>query len=85
MDYATRYQTYLKQAEDAIALAISDCFCPRAKVSEAAIYSLLAGGKRVRAVLCLAVCEMLCKDTALAARYAAGVEMPPCFSLVPAD
>ncbi|MEG1447084.1 MAG: polyprenyl synthetase family protein [Ruthenibacterium sp.] len=85
MDDSLQYQTYLSQAERAIEAAVSDCFCPRAKVSEAAIYSLLAGGKRVRAVLCLAVCDMLCGDAALAARYAAGIEMLHCYSLIHDD
>ncbi|MEG1074083.1 MAG: polyprenyl synthetase family protein [Ruthenibacterium sp.] len=85
MEYSVQYQTYLTQAEKAIKQAITDCFYPDAKVSEAVIYSLLAGGKRVRAVLCFAVCEMLSGNETLAARYAAGVEMLHCYSLIHDD
>ena len=54
---------------------VTKCY---ARVSEAARYSLLGGGKRVRAVLCIAACDMLGGDTTLAARYAAGREMLHC-------
>ena len=48
-------------------------------------YSLFGGGKRVRAVLCLAVCDMLDGNRNAAACYAAGVEMLHCYSLIHDD
>ena len=54
-------------------------------MSEAARYSLFSGGKRVRAVLCLAVCDMLDGEMPRAAAYAAGVEMLHCYSLIHDD
>ena len=85
MTYEQRYDNYVKQAEQAIQTAAFEVFPKHSKVSEAARYSLLGGGKRVRAVLCLAVCEILCGDMDLAARYAAAVEMLHCYSLIHDD
>lgn len=85
MDYQACYERYLAQAEAALHKAAEDCFCEDSKVCEAAQYSLFAGGKRVRAVLCLAVCETLSGSLETAARYAAAVEMLHCYSLIHDD
>ena len=58
MDYNAQYQAYLNTAETALAQQADRCFNERSRVCEAARYSLFGGGKRVRAVLCLAVCDM---------------------------
>lgn len=44
-----------------------------------------AGGKRVRAVLVLAACQLAGGDTAAAADYAAALEMLHCYSLIHDD
>lgn len=44
-----------------------------------------AGGKRIRAVLVLAVCDMLNGDAAAAEQFAAAVEMLHCYSLIHDD
>ena len=49
---------------------------------EAMRYSLLAGGKRVRAILTLAACELLGGNEAAALRFACAVEMLHCYSLI---
>ena len=54
-------------------------------VARAAAYSLLGGGKRVRAVLTLASCEIAGGDTALACSYACALEMLHCYSLIHDD
>ncbi len=54
-------------------------------VARAAAYSLLGGGKRVRAVLTLASCEIAGGDTALARSYACALEMLHCYSLIHDD
>ena len=54
-------------------------------VGEALRYSLLGGGKRVRACLALAACEMLCGDAARAIEAACAVEMLHCYSLIHDD
>ena len=84
MDYRQQYAQYLQRAEDALQAA-ADCLAGQSRVAEAARYSLFSGGKRVRAVLCLAVCDMLGGDLLLAARYAAALEMLHCYSLIHAD
>ena len=73
MDYNAQYQAYLNTAETALAQQADRCFNERSRVCEAARYSLFGGGKRVRAVLCLAVCDMLDGNRNAAACYAAGV------------
>ena len=54
-------------------------------VTRAAAYSLLGGGKRVRGVLTLAACELVCGDAAPAVSYACALEMMHCYSLIHDD
>ena len=85
MDYATQYQEYLARVNRALETA-SDAFLPEeSEVCRAARYSLLGGGKRIRAVLVLAVCDMLNGDAAAAEQFAAAVEMLHCYSLIHDD
>ena len=53
MTYEAQYAGYLSQAQQALEAACDEVLCPGSRVSEAARYSLLGGGKRVRAVLCI--------------------------------
>lgn len=85
MEYEMQYAAYLKTACDALEKQADRCFNERSRVCEAARYSLFGGGKRVRAVLGIAVCDMLCGDLDTAACYAAGVEMLHCYSLIHDD
>ena len=57
----------------------------KAQISQAARYSLLGGGKRIRAVLVLAVCDMLNGSAEAAEQFAAAVEMLHCYSLIHDD
>lgn len=50
MTYEAQYAGYLSQAQQALEAACDEVLCPGSRVSEAARYSLLGGGKRVRAV-----------------------------------
>ena len=54
-------------------------------VAEAMQYSLFAGGKRIRAVLCLASCETCGGNAEDAVPAAAAIEMLHCFSLIHDD
>ncbi len=84
-DYSSQYQAYLRQAEDALA-ALCEKYLPESsEVCRAARYSLLGGGKRVRAVLVLAVCDMLKGDMEAAAWFAGALEMVHCYSLIHDD
>ena len=61
------------------------CFAPGSRIGEAARYSLLSGGKRVRAMLTLAACELAGGDTSAALDYACALEMLHCYSLIHDD
>lgn len=58
---------------------------PQGELLEAMRYSLLAGGKRVRPVLALKFCQVLCGDMEPALDYACGVEMLHTYSLIHDD
>lgn len=85
MSDGDRYAAYLAQINAVLPKTAERCFAQDSRVGQAALYSLSAGGKRVRAVLCLAVCEMLHGDTQTALAYACGVEMLHCYSLIHDD
>jgi geranylgeranyl diphosphate synthase type II len=55
------------------------------KIYEAMRYSLLAGGKRLRPILCLATCELAGGTTEMAIPTACGVEMIHTMSLIHDD
>lgn len=68
--------------------ALQDCFAAREPMSnlyDSMLYSLLAGGKRVRPVLVLEVCRMCGGDPALALPFACAVEMIHTYSLIHDD
>ncbi len=54
-------------------------------VARAAAYSLLGGGKRVRGVLTLAACDLVCGESAPAVSSACALEMVHCYSLIHDD
>ena len=57
--YKARYDSYVKLTEDRL-LTLCDRYLPAtAEISRAARYSLLSGGKRVRAVLVLSACTAI--------------------------
>ena len=85
MEYKVQYQTYLAQAMKALDQACAQFLPEESEVCRAARYSLLGGGKRVRAVLVLSVCEMLGGDMAAAEAFSAAVEMLHCYSLIHDD
>ncbi|KAL2905609.1 Heterodimeric geranylgeranyl pyrophosphate synthase large subunit 1 chloroplastic [Bienertia sinuspersici] len=55
------------------------------KIHEAMRYSLLAGGKRVRPILCIAACELVGGDESAAMAAACSVEMIHTMSLIHDD
>ena len=85
MEYKAQYQEYLAQATAALDEACARFLPEESEVCRAARYSLLGGGKRIRAVLVLSVCDMLGGDQAAAASFAAAVEMLHCYSLIHDD
>ena len=85
MDYHQQYEEYLGRARQALDRACERYLPEESEVCRAARYSLLGGGKRIRAVLVLSVCEMLGGDGAAAEAFAAAVEMLHCYSLIHDD
>ena len=85
MEYQKQYEHYLSLAQQALERQANTCFEEDSEVGKAACYSLFSGGKRARAVLCLAVCDMLGGDLQTAADYAAAIEMLHCYSLIHDD
>ena len=92
MDYHEQYRHYVAIIEETIEkiLPQSETDCPTdggipEKLCKAMRYSLLAGGKRVRPVLLLAVCEMLGGDIQQALVPAAALEMIHTYSLIHDD
>lgn len=83
--YKTRYSSYVKLTEERL-LQLCDRYLPQeAEISRAARYSLLGGGKRVRAVLVLSACDLAGGNLDAAADYAAALEMLHCYSLIHDD
>lgn len=83
--YEQQYDVYLKEIQAALENACNTYLPEDSRVCQAARYSLMGGGKRIRAVLTLACCDMLGGDWRAAAHFAAAVEMLHCFSLIHDD
>ena len=85
MEYKEQYQQYLAKAQAALEKACRQFLPEESEVCRAARYSLLGGGKRIRAVLVLSVCDMLGGNMQAAEQFAAAVEMLHCYSLIHDD
>ena len=84
-EYQAQYGALAALAETRLA-AMCDRWLPLpSRIAEAARYSLLGGGKRVRAVLTMAACALGGGTAADAADYAAALEMLHCYSLIHDD
>lgn len=84
-DYLQKQKHFLALAEQRLEELCDEYLPETSTVCQAARYSLLAGGKRVRAVLVLSVCELLGGDVKAACDFAAAVEMLHCYSLIHDD
>ncbi len=78
---------YLKAKKELVESALdqSVVLAEPATIYEAMRYSLLAGGKRIRPILCLASCEMLGGSQAMAMHTACALEMIHTMSLIHDD
>ncbi len=85
MEYQAQYQKYLEQTASTLEKVCGRFLPEESEVCRAARYSLLGGGKRIRAVLVLSVCEMLGGNMAAAEQFAAAIEMLHCYSLIHDD
>ena len=84
-EYKKQYGEYLARAEEALNRACERYLPEESEVCRAARYSLMGGGKRIRAVLVLSVCDMLGGSMQAAQQFAAAVEMLHCYSLIHDD
>jgi geranylgeranyl diphosphate synthase type II len=83
--FKQRFNGYLQQVNDAL-----PCFLPQGDaaqktVYDAMAYSLMAGGKRIRAIMTMAFCELCGGNAADAVPFAAAIEMIHAYSLIHDD
>lgn len=84
-EYRACFAQWAQMTEERLA-QLCDLYLPQqAQIGQAARYSLLGGGKRVRAVLALAACTLSGKPANLALDYACALEMLHCYSLIHDD
>ncbi|KAH7520076.1 geranylgeranyl pyrophosphate synthase, chloroplastic [Ziziphus jujuba] len=81
------FKAYMVQKANSVNKALDDSVLLRhpQKIHEAMRYSLLAGGKRVRPVLCIAACELVGGQESMAMPAACAVEMIHTMSLIHDD
>ena len=84
MDFNAKLSEYTKKINDTL-YAASECFPKGNIVSEAMRYSLLAGGKRIRPVIALAVADALDGDMDVALHFGCALEMIHTYSLIHDD
>ena len=90
MDFTCEYKKYLESIEEWLKEILPpksltvDNF-PEKRIYEAMEYSLMAGGKRIRPVLALAVCDMLNGDTKEVIPFAGAIELIHTYSLIHDD
>lgn len=85
MDYKPQYAAWAAAAEQQLQVLCDRYLPASAQIAQAARYSLLGGGKRVRAVLTLASCEAAGGRAQDALDYACALEMLHCYSLIHDD
>ncbi len=86
MDFKLTLEGYLKELDIALSAATSyPETIPQIEVANAARYSLLGGGKRIRAILVIEFCRLFDGDTAMAMPAACAVEMIHAYSLIHDD
>jgi geranylgeranyl diphosphate synthase type II len=81
------FAAYLEATRQRVEAALESSLAPERPESlrEAMRYSLLAGGKRLRPILCLAACELAGGDGSLAMPTAVALEMVHTMSLIHDD
>lgn len=85
MDFKNKLQTYINMVNDELQKVFMAKPCPEEIVYKAMEYSIMAGGKRLRPVLTLAVSDMLDGDMDDALRFGVAVEHIHTYSLIHDD
>lgn len=80
-------KSYLEKQKNIVETSLAKCLqvTKPEKIYEAMNYSLLAGGKRIRPILCLATCELLGGSQEIAMPTACALEMIHTMSLIHDD
>ena len=84
-DYKAKFTAWAALTEQRLGELCDEFLPPHEEIAKAARYSLMGGGKRIRAVLVLSVCDMLGGSMQAAQQFAAAVEMLHCYSLIHDD
>jgi geranylgeranyl diphosphate synthase, type II len=85
VSFDLRVQSYRDAINDALETTLPVLPAPADKVREAAYYSLAAGGKRIRPILCLSFAEMFDITMPEAMPFACAIEMIHTYSLIHDD
>lgn len=86
MDFKTQFQDWVELVNQNLdSLIIQGQDLPEKSIYSAMKYSLAAGGKRLRPVLAIAVCDMLNGDINEVLPYACAIEMIHTYSLIHDD
>ena len=85
MNYIQEYNRYRNLVEEWIKNRVKVPDLPEKSLFEAMRYSLTAGGKRLRPVLSLAVCDMLGGDMEGVMPFACAIELIHTYSLIHDD
>lgn len=85
MSYIHDLKEYSGLADDWLAQNITVPELPEKVLHESMRYSVLAGGKRLRPVLSLAVCDLLGGDRAIVMPFACAIELIHTYSLIHDD
>lgn len=85
MDFAEKIKYYQDMINKQLAEVFDEKDCLQKSVYDAMNYSVQAGGKRIRPVLALAVCDMLDGDINDAMRIAVSIECIHTYSLIHDD
>lgn len=83
--FNVKYNAWVELINDALSKIIVEKESPEKSIYQAMNYSLMAGGKRIRPVLSLAVCEMLGGDISEIIPYACSIELIHTYSLIHDD
>lgn len=85
IEYAEQYKLWLDHVNSELDKLIIEKDAPEKVIYDAMRYSLLAGGKRLRPILSLAVCDMLNGNIMDVLPYACAIEMIHTYSLIHDD
>ncbi len=85
MTFDDKNKLYVELVNNKLAEVFAKHDCLQKSVYDAMEYSVLAGGKRIRPVLALAVCEMLGGDIQDALKFAVALECIHTYSLIHDD